>query len=151
MRIALLGAPGTGKSQFSAALNLALKATGWPAILLTANQIDLTRIDLTDLTLLMGLKVANESALKADQSIRTALSQSSASFEVLYGSTQERLEQTLVLIEKRLVNLKIPLTARPARIDVKTKPWVWNCEKCSDHKCEHTLLTDLLQKRLTAA
>ena len=173
LKIALLGAPGTGKSQLSTALNLALRASGWPAAIFTA---EASLLDRPDLTLLMGLEAPRDDALAADQSIRVALAQAGNAYEVLYGPAGDRLARALALIEKRLLEKNqgdVPTpsdhqaadeTARNAdqkpesdsnksayySANYPSYSAVWACAKCSDPQCEHRLLTDLLARRFTA-
>lgn len=145
--IALVGAPDTGQVQLFEALTDSLKLYSWPVSVLVADTDTSTRYDLM---MLMALNALLPSSIASDQSIRMALAHSGIAYEVLYGTTQERLVQALHVIEKRLVR---PLTASTfphLQIEPAQRPWVWLCDKCSDPQCEHKLLTQLLAQRATA-
>ncbi|HEY3048981.1 MAG TPA: hypothetical protein VGJ72_16155 [Polaromonas sp.] len=153
LKIALLGAPNTGKSQLSAALSRALEVSAWHAVIAIAETPALLADPVRyDLTLLMGLETLAQSPelarqqLAADQSIRAALALSGVPYRVLYGQQQERLEQALREFE-RLLPAAAPHTRQDTGPGSKTKAWVWACDKCSDPQCEHRLLSDLLAQR----
>jgi hypothetical protein len=80
----------------------------------------------------------------ADTAIRAALIDAQIAFQVLYGSSDERLAQAREAIESLLPAQTRPQPQRP--LETK-KTWVWLCDKCSDPQCEHRLLTDLLASR----
>jgi hypothetical protein len=125
-----------------------LKRYASPVSVVVADPAMLVRCDLT---LLMGLSGPDVSAMAAsDQSIRLALARTGTAYEVLYGSTRERLAQTLQAVEKKLG--KQPGTPAAPRLQIKPwqKPWIWLCGKCGAPQCEHGLLMQLLAKRSTA-
>jgi energy-coupling factor transporter ATP-binding protein EcfA2 len=149
LKVALMGAPGSGKSQLATALGQALQALDWPAHVVIADiAAAQAPANQQTLRLLMGLQAPDPMEEQADQSIRAALMLSKAAFQVLYGSADEKLSQALSIVEGHL-----PQTRRRTQsgADSAHKPWVWACDKCSDPQCEHKLLTDLLQKRATQA
>lgn len=145
--IALVGAPDTGQAQLLEALADSLKLYGWPVSVVMEGPDTSTR---HDLTMLMGLNALLPSSVASDQSIRLALAHSGTAYEVLYGTTQERLAQALQMVEKRLVKPSTASQPPHVQIDSTHKPWVWLCDKCSDPQCEHKLLTQLLAQRATA-
>lgn len=182
LKIALLGAPRTGKSLLESSLRSALKAGAVTLHLETAVAALPAALRDYDLVLLTGLLVsrhaskagffqrqahqqfahdATPSAIEplqnpsqpaadqpaqetADTAIRAALIDAQIAFQVLYGSTDERLTQAREAID----SLQPTQTrAQPQRPPETKKPWVWLCDKCSDPQCEHRLLTDLLASR----
>ena len=112
--------------------------------------------DDSGLTFLMGLDTHNHDQFAADQLIRSALSKLNIAYDVLYGSTDERVVQALRRIKERqsssasLMPDKSTKTVKPVEASGENKAWVWACDKCSDSQCEHKLLTDLLEKRQTS-
>lgn len=156
LKIALLGAPHTGKSALASGLNSAVKASAWPAIIRIEADILALPVALPsyDLVLLTGLETAinthreallpaagQQAQIVADASIRTALADARISYRVLYGRSEERLAQACDALQSLLPQ------AQPGRIRAPTKPWFWSCDKCSDPQCEHRLLTALLTQR----
>ncbi len=156
LKIALVGAPDTGKSQLAAALTGALEASGWPAAIVLIDKPAL-QSDLAshDLILLMGLDTRSDARLAqeaADQQIRTALAHANMAYRVIYGVDEERLHQALQACESLLKQGTQPGQTPNSRIaslkkGKKIQQWVWPCDKCSDPQCEHRLLTDLLARR----
>ena len=106
-----------------------------------------------DLVLLMGLDNLSSGATDADAdaSIRAALFSTGTGYAVLYGSHEDRYEQAVTLVHRRLAvkGMTSPPAGDTIDLSAKTKPWVWHCDKCSDPQCEHQLLTALLAGRLT--
>ena len=99
-----------------------------------------------DLTLVMGLEGSDESLRAADSAVRAELANLGTSYQVLYGTTDERLSQALRLIQDWLVPQgdKRPT---PQQREICKSTWVWACDKCSDPGCEHRLLTELIATR----
>ncbi|SFC69178.1 hypothetical protein SAMN05216344_13127 [Polaromonas sp. OV174] len=148
LKIALLGAPHSGKTQLAAALT----ASATPVIVVVADTSAL-RAERYDLALLMGL---DGSALMnspeqeaADQSIRAALAHTAQPYQVIYGSSAEHLSQALQAIERLLPATGSGRHANPSP-GKRAKAWVWACDKCSDPQCEYRLLSDLLAQRAAA-
>lgn len=128
MRIAILGAPATGKSWLAQALTQQrpdLQVSDAPSLLPSSHA------QYHNLTLLMGLDLP--AALSAEQQsidahLRTSLQQGGIPYGVVYGQQEQRLRNALRLI-----------TPEPA-----LQPrWTSACEKCSDPDCEHRLFTAL--------
>ncbi|CAN5252918.1 hypothetical protein BH10PSE16_BH10PSE16_34520 [soil metagenome] len=163
-RIALLGAFRTQVSELAAALDEALKASARQVLLVAVTDAAALPADLPgfDLVLLMGLEFpvrplsleldSRASALElsqeaADQSIRAALTHASVAYQVLYGTPGERMGHALHAIQSLLAPARIRLRPKAGSVNLKTQPWVWMCDKCSDPQCEHKLLTALLAQR----
>ena len=167
LKIALTGAPRTGKSELASALNDAARALAWPVQVVVSDtpapQSELTSYNLV---LLMGLEAAAASPPQntpagaltqeaADQSIRTALARAAVPYRVLYGPGQERLAHARraleSLLERAKPRLRPPSPSPEKPPAAASQPWVWLCDKCSDPQCEHRLLTGLLAQRAQAA
>jgi len=157
LNIALLGACPVQLSELAAALDRAAQALGRRIRLVTAVGADALPAGLPrfDLVLLAGLEAPYKAVTDvdaatdpeaADQSIRTALTRADVSYRVLYGTADERLAHALQALESLL-----PAASRPRQSaspgGLKSQPWVWMCDKCSDPQCEHRLLTALLARR----
>jgi hypothetical protein len=154
VKIAIAGAPLTGKSPLAAALGHALQASGRPAEVTVAAPPFPADLAGHDLVLLTGLEPAaqahNAAAMAAsqeaaDQAIRTALMSAGISYRVMYGTVEQRLTQAL-----DAVNPPSPQRTVAARNGRKSA-WTWVCDKCSDPTCEHRLLSDLLAQRANSA
>ena len=141
LRIAILGAPGTGKSTLAAALQLS-----FPAIVLEAapaNEDEARQYrQLFDLTLLTGLDQLPNTADHAlcatvDQALRDALNRHALPYALVYGQGQARCDSAMLAIRFHMRNTEgLP---QPA------SRWRWACEKCSDPDCEHQLFSSLLR------
>ena len=174
LKLALVGAPYTGKSALAAALNETLKTSACAAsasVVVVPAPLPAASLAGYDLVLLMGLETPvrgpdmgdlpaltaqmNEVREAADQSIRTALLQAGVPYQVIYGSAEERLTHALAALEPLLKTAGKRLRQSPGSVgspDSAGKarpwvPWVWVCDKCSDPQCEHRLLSDLLAGR----
>ena len=136
LRIAVLGAPGTGRTQlvrhlqaeFSSALMLIDAPPGpWH--------------NCFDLALLMGLDLHPEhrsaSHRQTDQDLRAQLTQQDLPFALVYGCDAARSANAIQAIRFHMRDTPPPL-AQSGR-------WRWPCEKCSDPECEHRLFSALLQ------
>jgi len=155
LNIALLGACPFQLSELAAALDRAAQALGRRIRLVTAGGAADLPAGLSGfaLVLLAGLEAPFSVPFKAgpdleaaDRSIRTALALADVSYRVLYGTADERLAHALQALESLL-----PAASRPRQSaspgGLKSQPWVWMCDKCSDPQCEHRLLTALLARR----
>ena len=103
-----------------------------------------------DITLLTGLDLAWVSdglqrvgahvREPVDQKIRQLLTQAQLSFQVVYGTGKQRLENALFCIGKQAPEWAQQLvrSAPPTR-------WSGPCETCGDGDCEHRLFTGLLK------
>jgi hypothetical protein len=70
---------------------------------------------------------------EVDALVRTALADAGVAYRVVYGEGGDRLASALSAID----------AATPRATPSNTRRWQWNCEKCSDPQCEHTLFTSL--------
>jgi nicotinamide riboside kinase len=169
MRVAILGAPATGKK---ALLNdLQSSASGRPnwqlhrdaAAVQTLEWQMLQAPDETtrqhaiaahvlqpiaaDLILLSALDyptLATGSGLLQrrllDQSLRQALTHLGLRYSLLYGNDAARYHAAMQAIDFALQGpTAMPLTPMTPSF------WRWSCEKCSDPDCEHRLFSALLQ------
>jgi HTH-type transcriptional regulator, transcriptional repressor of NAD biosynthesis genes len=101
-----------------------------------------------DLTLLMGMDldwiadgIQRDGPVMRQQvntRLRHILDTESIPYTVIYGTGETRIECALQAISHHAT----PSHRKPTK-DVK--PWVWNCEKCSDAQCEHRIFTGKLQ------
>ena len=151
VKIAIAGAPLSGKSPLAAALSHALQASGRQAAVTVTTPPFPADLAGHDLVLLTGLEPASQARSAtasmaaaqeaADQAIRTALASAGVSYRVMYGTADQRLAQAL-----EAVNPPTPQRTIAARNGRKSA-WTWVCDKCSDPACEHRLLSDLLAQR----
>ena len=141
MKIAVMGAQGSGKSSLIDALQQRLPEN-W---VLTDAPAPLHGVDLT---LLMGLDLpwtpdqdVREPSLtrvQVDARLRAELTERGVPFVVVYGLGAARTEAAQRAITHH--------AGQPEpRLPQKSTPWQWNCEKCSDGSCEHSIFTALLK------
>lgn len=137
MRIAVVGAPGTGTEQLLQDLPSALNQTDLPeACDLSAASHDLSAFDLT---LLCGLDATDTTpnVRDSDARLRQALQAQRLSYAVVYGGDAAQRVQCAVQA--------IAHAQRAARqLPTDLPQWQWQCEKCSDAACEHRLFSSLL-------
>jgi hypothetical protein len=141
-KVAIIGAPLTGKTRL--ALELKQHLNGWsnpPAII---ECTDLSQLSSVDMTLLMGLDLPTppslppgqyEHRLQSDSRLREMMRIAQTPFSTVYGLGESRSSSALQAIEhrfNRLVNTP------------ETSGWIWNCGKCSDAQCEHQLFRGLV-------
>jgi nicotinamide riboside kinase len=96
-----------------------------------------------DATLVMGLDLpwvqdglqrqGPEAREPVDSLVRGALERAGIAYRVVYGRGDERLASALLALGH----------SKPDG-DVRERPWMWSCDKCSDPACEHRLFTGLL-------
>ena len=124
MRIALLGAPATGKTRLARALtqHLAELQVSDAPPLATLQSQSFDRVLLTGL----DLPGSTPEQQAADATLRAALQQMGVSYGVIYGMGGQRLRAALRLIH--------PQDGPPPR-------WRGLCEKCADPNCEFRLFT----------
>lgn len=156
MKIAIVGAAGTGKTRLADELArhcptalitdspplLAVMAGGLPFDPVALHEIACEHQRSYDLTLLTGLDLpfphgnaANGSALPREQTdvlLRQTMQLKGIVFSVVYGSGPQRMLSALRLISGG---------------DSPGPAWGWSCEKCSDPDCEYRLFTGLRNLR----
>lgn len=166
MKIALLGAPGTGKTQLAHDLSRHLPSLGYPlnaitdapplmaAICAGLRYDDPTLADLAlaehqiyDLTLVCGLDLPCPTGRQApadaisrdavDARLRAALTRGRIAYAVVYGQGPARVEAALNAIASLRGDRIKPRTNRLPQ-------WQASCEKCSDPECEHRMFTGQL-------
>ncbi len=145
LRVAVLGAPRTGRSRLVSELAAASDR-------LLPTEVDLTQLRSAsafpfDLVLLTGLDLPTSDLPPAEQArqdsaLRAALQAAGLGWRVVYGQGAERLGNALQAV-------------------AEVAPWAWqasvseseagrwqrlqaNCEKCGDAACEHRLFTGRL-------
>ena len=176
MKVALLGAAGTGKTSLARALalaNLSAASADWqisdesplqhllqalasahPALdLPTALKLDtpewVPALEVQrsfDHTLLLALDVGPTNANSTDTAQRLRID---ALLRQALAQAQLPFQVIYGLGEDRLAQALSALKRSPAVREARRKPWVWACDKCSDPACEHRLLSDLLASRQT--
>lgn len=147
MRIAIVGAPLTGKSQLAHAFTRHLSQRHIDLAVLDAPraQEDLAN----DIVLLCGLDLTQtptQAQYNADQALREALNQHHTAFQVVYGHGSERFTHALYAAAQRAKALGLESLATHMR---QTQPlrWTGACENCADADCEHRLFSQLLAKK----
>jgi len=133
MRIAILGAPATGKTRLAQALtqhrkNLRISEDPSPSEL---------QAHFFDRILLTGLDLPGSTPEQhaADAVLRATLQDRGLSYGVVYGLGGQRLHAALRLID--------PQDGPPPR-------WRGLCEKCADPECEFRLFTGLTNSTAAA-
>ena len=141
MKIAIVGAQGSGKSTLIDALQKLLPEN----CVLTDAPGPLHGVDLT---LLMGLdlpwtpdRAAQDPLLtreQVDAGLRMTLTKQGEYFVVVYGQGAARTEAALQAIAHH--------AGQPESGPFQGgTPWQWHCEKCSDGSCEQSIFTALLK------
>lgn len=157
MRIAILGAPGSGPSALADQLRHRLQ----PAPAFTVMEVQqlasgaatdwgegLVALGGTDLILLMGLASNCQAEQRAaDHALRATLQRRSLPYALVYGTGPQRCESALQAIHYQQRSNTGPRPADPLPADLPPPPsrWHWPCEKCSDPQCEHRLFSELLK------
>ena len=138
-RVAVLGAPGTGKTQLAAELTAWLRSQGLHGITI---QDDPPYPAGT--TLLMGLDLPGDVTREVeDAQLRSRLQHAGIAFHVVYGTGPQRLQSALFAMQTAGV---LP-AGMVQREEPRQRAWVASCEKCSDPDCEHRLFTQLREQR----
>ncbi|OOG38795.1 ATP-binding protein [Polaromonas sp. A23] len=150
-RVAVLGAPGTGKTRLAAELMAALgRNPVGTAVFLVADNPPLADVLGSrgfDRVLLMGLDLPAHQGGKpaqdtADQQLRQALAKTDFPYTVVYGTGPARLAHAQEALHSLAGCGNHPTSGAPAQ-----RPWLWACDTCSDPDCERRLLSDLLASR----
>jgi thymidylate kinase len=146
MRIAILGAPQTGKSQLAQALTQHLTTQHIDVAVLDAPST--TDITPSDIVLLCGLDLMlapSDVHQKADEALRQALTQQHTAFQVVYGQGAERFTHALYAAALRAQALGLEALAANMR-QLQPLRWTGACEHCADADCEHRLFSQLIAK-----
>ena len=146
-RIALLGAPGTGKTRLARELAAHLQQQACDHEVLEGATLSALPCDAI---LLMGLDLPSSAGGEAaDAQLRAELQSAALRYQVVYGTGEQRLHSAL-----RALAAVGMLPAAPAPRHEEggaARAWTWTCEKCSDPACEHRLFTRLQQERTAPA
>lgn len=140
--VAVLGAPGTGRTQLAAGLAGFLAAHGLRDMVVSEDASNQAGV-----VLLAGLDLipANETATAEDARIRAQLQAAGVPYQVVYGTGPDRLRSALGALVAAGV-LPAALVPRNEKGGA-SRAWIASCEKCSDPDCEHRLFTRLRQER----
>ena len=158
LRLALVGAAGSGRSRLQAELDAALSARGVPCSVDDATAavhaagrapqalaaFGTAHRARYRLTLLLGLDLPaapDAGRQQADQALRALLAQSGIGYQVVYGLGPARAANALHAIDRMLAPAQRGSGRRLPDAALRA------CEKCSDPQCEHRLFTDLLARR----
>lgn len=151
-RIAVLGAPGTGKTRLATELmeTLGRSSVASAAFMVADNPPLATVAQEFDQVLLMGLDLPAPNAARlapdsADRQLRQTLAKTDFPYTVIYGTGAVRLANALGALHA-LAGCSNP-QAPPASRAQARRPWVWACDTCSDPDCERRLFNDLLASR----
>ena len=141
-RVAVLGAPGTGRTRLVNELAAFLAEHALPDVVIgedasqESHAILLTGLDLIP---------ADETAVAEDARIRARLQAAGQPFHVVYGAGADRLRCALLALVAAGV---LPTALVPGNEKGgASRAWITNCEKCSDPDCERRLFTRLRQER----
>jgi hypothetical protein len=148
MRIAVVGAPQTGKSQLAGALTQHLNKRRIGLTVLDAPSAQ--EVLASDIVLLCGLDLTPTTSQvqhRADQTLREALNQQQTAFQVVYGQGDERFTHALYAAAQRAQALGLEALATHMRQPVPVR-WTGACENCADADCEHQLFSQLLAKKV---
>jgi hypothetical protein len=131
MKLAIVGAPSTGKTSLARALASHLGTLH----ICDAPNPDTLQNDAYERVLLMGLDGSGVTPAQqaADATLRAQLAACNVGFGVVYGRDErERLRAALRLIEPQ---------------DGPSPRWTGVCEKCADPDCEFRLFTALKRSK----
>jgi hypothetical protein len=161
-RVAVLGAPGTGKTWMTTELmaSLGRNSVGAASFMVADNPSLATVLPATDhetagsrgfdKVLLMGLDLPSTQTRRlaqdtADQQLRQALAETGLPYTVVYGTGPARLAHALEALHELASCSNSP--EQPSNSAQARRPWVWACDTCSDPDCERRLLSNLLASR----
>ena len=139
MKVAIVGAPQTGKTQLADALLARLVAQNLTLDIVDAASVD--RISSNDLVLLCGLDLGHPTPAQwqADLALRNALQEAALPFQVVYGKGSQRVDNAWFCLARQAPTVR-PQFTRP---EPPTR-WSGPCETCGDGDCEHRLFTRLV-------
>lgn len=142
MKVAILGAPASGKTALSLALESFLQNN--TIALEVLDSPDIQTLAQEDAALLCGLDLSPSSETKsvADHAIRASLLTQGITFQVVYGQGAQRLQNALFCLATQL-----PQWAHALRRSDIPLRWTGSCETCGDGLCEHQLFTQLVSNK----
>ena len=142
MKVAILGAPSSGKTELSLALEGFFQSKHIPLEVLDNPHIQ--TLEQTNAALLCGLDLAPSSASQSaiDQEIRSGLLKQGIVFQVVYGRGTQRLHNALFCLATQAPQWTTALR----RNDIPVR-WSGPCETCGDGLCEHQLFTKLVSQK----
>jgi len=142
MKVAILGAPSSGKTELSLALESFLQNNHIPLEVL--DNPDIQTLGQGDAALLCGLDLSPsyETQSVLDRKIRASLLTQGIGFQVVYGQGPQRLQNALFCLATQAPQWAH--TLRRSEIPVR---WTGPCESCGDGLCEHQLFTQLVSKK----
>ena len=142
MKVAILGASSSGKTELSLALESFFQSNLIPLEVL--DNPDMQTLEHTDVALLCGLDLASSSPSQSaiDQEIRSSLIKQGIVFQVVYGQGTQRLHNALFCLAT-----KAPQWATTLRRNDIPVRWSGLCETCGDGLCEHQLFTKLVSQK----
>ncbi len=153
MKIALLGAPGTGKTELRLALKQRLQFANIE-VRDIPHAVEIRHLEPYHVALLCGLDLPDSRRLEQGQrhthlerdvidlSIRRQLDEAGIPYQVVYGLGSARVDNALYAIARQTPNL----VTHPSRPEVLNR-WAGPCERCADAQCEHRLFSDLLKQK----
>jgi hypothetical protein len=153
LTIALFDACSDGASRLAESLSRSLAESGIDvnvaAFDAAAPKPDTADVDAVFLRGLGSSGHADLPLRAADDSLRAALSRAGTAYQVVYGSDEESLAQLMRAIENVGTARSTTVVQPKRKADgiEGARPWMWQCDKCSDPQCEQRLLTALLQQR----
>ena len=142
MKVAILGAPSSGKTELSLALESFLQNNHIPLEVL--DNPDIQTLGQGDAALLCGLDLSPsyETQSVVDRKIRASLLTQGIGFQVVYGQGPQRLQNALFCLATQAPQWAHTLR----RSDIPVR-WTGPCESCGDGLCEHQLFTQLVSKK----
>ena len=142
MKVAIFGAPSSGKTALCLALKSFLQKNNIPLVVLDSP--DIQTVGQVDVALLCGLDLTtfNETQSSTDQEIRSRLLTQGIGFQVVYGKGPQRLQNALFCLAA-----KAPQWANALRRGDIPVRWTGPCETCGDGLCEHHLFTQLVSNK----
>jgi len=141
IRVALLGAAGTGRTALARELTAFLQESSC-----AVEVLDGSFDPACDALLVMGLDLPTAAGGEpADAALRAQLQAHGRTYQVVYGTGTQRLQSALQALASAGV-LPAGLAPRQEQGGA-ARAWTWVCEKCSDPACEHRLFTRLREQR----
>ena len=145
MRVAILGAEGTGKTRLTHELAVREPDSNFEEFAPSA--LTISTLKGYDLILLMGTDLplpqgnANPESLEkrthTDRTLRQTLDDHGLFYSVIYGTGESRIRQAQAAVAAH--------RGCDQGSAHNTPDWKWECDRCSDAACEHRLFSRLLK------